>query len=176
MAARSLLSNSTARLGPWTRTYGLTDYQIWTGYRIATRQLNLHHARRLDHNLCRKQPGCPGNEETLAHVFWDCPYAVALWEKLIGHWTGERPSRRRTHDFFDASARRRVVNIPAHRKVLLVIRFPEDGEAAAAHLAHSRNVVSNLAVGGSERRGLSGRDDGNRKYHDQLLDRLHPTT
>ena len=56
------------------------------------------------------------------------PYAVALWEKLIGHWTGERPSRQRTQDFFDASASRRVVNIPAHRKALLAIRFPEAAE------------------------------------------------
>nr|BAP69111.1 RxLR effector candidate protein [Hyaloperonospora arabidopsidis Emoy2] len=104
------------------------DYQVWTGYRIATRHFNLHHAGRLDRNLCRKELGCPGNEETLAHVVWDCPYAVVLWEKLIGHWKWERPSRRRTQDFFDASASRRVVNIPAHRKALLAIRFPEAAE------------------------------------------------
>nr|BAP69110.1 RxLR effector candidate protein [Hyaloperonospora arabidopsidis Emoy2] len=54
----------------------------------------------------------------------------ALWEKLIGHWTGERPSRQRTQDFFDASASRRVVNLPAHLKALLVIHFSEDEEAA----------------------------------------------
>ena len=95
-----------------------------------TRQFNLHHAGRLDRNLCRKEPGYPGNEETLAHVVWDCPYAVALWEKLIVHWTGERPSRRRTQDFFDVSACSRFINIPAHRNALLVICFPEDGEAA----------------------------------------------
>ena len=59
-------------------------------------------------------------------MVWDCPYAVALWEKLIGHWTGERP---RTQDFFDVSASSRFINIPAHRNALLVIRFPEDEEA-----------------------------------------------
>ena len=62
-------------------------------------------------------------------MVWDCPYAVALWEKLIGHWTGERPSRRRTQDFFDVSASSRFINIPAHCNALLVIRFPEDEEA-----------------------------------------------
>nr|BAP69114.1 RxLR effector candidate protein [Hyaloperonospora arabidopsidis Emoy2] len=127
-----------------------------------------------------KATGVSADEKTLAHAFWDCPYAVSLWEKLIGHWTGKRPSRRRTHDFFDACASRRVVNIPAHRKALLTIRFPEDGEAAERMWRRIWHILATLC----QTRLWADRNDavcqaatsGHHKYHDQLLGRLHPTT
>ena len=97
---------------------------------MATRQLNLHHAGRLENNTCRKQPGCRGEVGTWAHLFWDCPYAVALWDKMIGHWTGERATRQRTQQYFSECASRRVVSIPVHRKARLVDRFPDDYDEA----------------------------------------------
>ena len=29
----------------WDHSQGLTDYQVWTGYQVATRQINLQHSR-----------------------------------------------------------------------------------------------------------------------------------
>ena len=90
----------------WNHSQGLTANQVWTGYRIASRLLHLHHAWRLADTTCRKQPGCRGEVETLAHLFWDCPYAVAFWNKLAEQWTGERASRHQTDCFFSACASR----------------------------------------------------------------------
>ena len=112
----------------WDHSQGFTAYQVWTGYRITSRLLHLHHAGRLA--TCRKQPGCRGEVETLAHLFWDCPYAVAFWNKLVEQWTGERASRHQTDCFFSACASRRVGSVPAHRKTLLEGRFQDDWEEA----------------------------------------------
>lgn len=110
----------------WDHSHGLTDFQVWTGYRIATRQLNFHHAERSANNECRKRPGCRGNAETPAHLFWYCPYAQALWAKLVSHWTGERPSTQRTQQFFNACASRRAHFVPPYRTAILDDRFQED--------------------------------------------------
>ena len=125
---RAALSQTPQQV--WDHSQGLTAYQVWTGYRVATRQLNLHHAGRLTNNNCRKQPGCPGGVETLAHLFWDCSYAVAGWTKLVGHWTGERASPQVLKHYFGACASRQVASIPTYRKALLADRFQEDQEAA----------------------------------------------
>ena len=99
----------------WDHSHGLTDLQVCTDYRIATQQLNLHHAGRPANNECRKRPGCRGNVETPAHLFWKCLYAEVLLDKLVGHWTGKRPFRQRTQQFFNACASRRVYYAPLYR-------------------------------------------------------------
>ena len=73
----------------WDHAHGLTEYQVWTCYRIATMQLNIYHENRNDDNSCRAHQACRGVQETQAHIFWDCPKARSCWAKLIGHWTGE---------------------------------------------------------------------------------------
>ena len=95
---RAVLSQTPQQA--WDHSHGLTDFQVWTGYRIVTRQLNLHHAGRSENDECRKRQGCRGKKETPAHLFWECAYAEALWNKLVSQWTGERPSRQRTQQFF----------------------------------------------------------------------------
>ena len=68
----------TGRGGPekptqlWDHNNGLTSYQIWTGYRVATRQLKLYHAARRESNSCRKTPACNVMDETIVHLFWEC--------------------------------------------------------------------------------------------------------
>ena len=94
------------------------------------RQLKLHHAGRSVNDECQKRPGCLGNKETPAHLFWECAYAEALWGKLVSQWTGERPSRQRTQQFFQACASRRMSHVPQHRTAILKDRFQEDREMA----------------------------------------------
>jgi hypothetical protein len=59
----------------WRHRQALTEYQVWVGYRIATRQLNLYHEDRGRDNSCRKLQCCSGIKETLEHIFWACPTA-----------------------------------------------------------------------------------------------------
>ena len=125
---RAVLSQTPQQA--WDHSHGLTDFQVWTGYRIVTRQLNLHHAGRSENDECRKRQGCRGKKETPAHLFWECAYAEALWGKLVSQWTGERPSRQRTQQFFQACASRRVSHVPEHRTAILKDRFQEDREMA----------------------------------------------
>ena len=84
---RAVLSQTPQQA--WDHNNGLTDFQFWTGYRIVTRQLNLHHAGRSVNDECWKRPGCLGNKETPDHLLWECAYAEALWGKLVSHWTGK---------------------------------------------------------------------------------------
>ena len=69
----------------WDHAHGLTEYQVWTCYRVATKQLNLYHENRHLDNSCRADPRCHGVKETAAHIFWECPKSRACLGKLIGH-------------------------------------------------------------------------------------------
>lgn len=69
----------------WRHAHGLTEYQVWTCYRIASMQLNLYHAGRQEDNSCRASSGCHGIKESPAHIFWDCLKARACWGKLLRH-------------------------------------------------------------------------------------------
>uniref|UniRef100_M4BQM1 RxLR effector candidate protein n=1 Tax=Hyaloperonospora arabidopsidis (strain Emoy2) TaxID=559515 RepID=M4BQM1_HYAAE len=62
----------------------------------------------------------------MEHLFWVCPCAVALWTKLVTHWTGERGSRQRTQQFLEACASRQVHAIPKHRTEIVKERFQDD--------------------------------------------------
>ena len=114
----------------WSHDNGISEYQVWTGYRVALGQLNLYHDGRTEDKSCRKNSACRGRDETIKHLFWVCPWAVALWTKLVTHWTGERESRQRTQQFLEAYASRQVQDIPKHRAEIVKERFQDDvGEA-----------------------------------------------
>ena len=83
----------------WDHSNGLTLYQVWTGYRVATR---LYYAARKESNSCRKAPACSGSEETFVPLLWDCTCATAFWNELIGHWTGQAVTRQSTCALFGA--------------------------------------------------------------------------
>ena len=114
----------------WDHSNGLTLYQVWTGYRVATRQLNLYYAARKESNSCRKTPACSGSEETFVPLLWDCTCAAAFWNELIGHWTEQAVTRQSTCALFGACASQRVHHIPEYRAEILADRFQDDVEAA----------------------------------------------
>ena len=35
------------------------------------------------------QPVCSDREETVVHLFIECACVATIWDKLIGHWTGQ---------------------------------------------------------------------------------------
>ncbi|KAF1772446.1 hypothetical protein GQ600_9030 [Phytophthora cactorum] len=77
----------------------------------ATRQLNLHFASRKEDDSCRKSQECAGHPETQPHIFWDCPSAMACWDKLF------------------AGANRQAPSISKHRRNQLDGQFQDDTEA-----------------------------------------------
>lgn len=70
-----------------------TNYQAWSCYRIASKQVTLFHAGRQVDNSCRPVQECLGSKENTAHIFWDCPRPRACWGDLISHWTEEVKDR-----------------------------------------------------------------------------------
>ena len=107
----------------WNHSNGLSDYQVWTGYRIASGQLNFNHSGRHEDNSRKKLLACRGCKETMEHLFWGCTSAAALWAKLVAHLTGKRASGQRTYHFFEACASRQVHYIPLHRNRMLADQF-----------------------------------------------------
>ena len=63
----------------WNHSNGLSDYQVWTGYRIASGQLNFSHSGRHEDNSRKKLLACRGCKETMEHLFWGCTSAPQLF-------------------------------------------------------------------------------------------------
>ena len=55
---------------------------------------------------------------------------LAVWNKLVAHWTGERSFLQQSQKFFSTCASRRIVSIPVHWKALLANWTQENWEAA----------------------------------------------
>ena len=47
----------------WSHDNGISEYQVWTGYRVALGQLKMYHAGRTEDKSCRKILACRGSEE-----------------------------------------------------------------------------------------------------------------
>lgn len=88
----------------WRHSNELTEYQIWVGYRVATRQLSVHDEDRGRDNSCRKLAGCSGVKETLEHIFWECLSAQACWHQLISHWMNETMEAEQLRQFITKCA------------------------------------------------------------------------
>lgn len=128
----------------WDHAHGLTDYQVWTGYRVATRQLNLYHDGRKEDASCKKLQQCAGTKETAAHIFWDCPSAVASWSKLVSHWTGERVAQERTSQLLLNCANRQAPAISRNLQLLIARRFQDDSEAAEKEWKRIWHIMSTV--------------------------------
>ena len=115
----------------WRHADSLSEYQVWTGYRIATNQLNLYHAGRSDDPSCRKLEHCRGRKETVTHLFWDCSNAMACWRLLLCHWSGEGVQESAVSGHFRYFAHRRAPPLPPRLLQLLIDRFGDDHTAAA---------------------------------------------
>ena len=113
----------------WDHAHGLTEYQVWTCYRIATKQLNLYHAGRQEDNSCRASPRCHGVMESSTHIFWNCLKARACWSKLYGHWTGITTAPHVDPGPLLGCATRRAPAIPTRQDHQLLIRLQDDYEA-----------------------------------------------
>ena len=121
MAARSLLSNSTASLGPWTGTYGLSGLDGISDRDTTTLFAPCRAPRPQPLSKATEASGERGDVNARVLGLALCRSTVGKGDRTLD---GGAAMRRRTQDFFDASASRRVVNITAHRKALLAIRFP----------------------------------------------------
>ena len=116
----------------WQHANSLSAYQVWTCYRIATKQLNLYHSGRRADNSCRALSSCQGLKETSAHIFWECAKARACWRKLIGHWTGVRDGRPALSNTSLAGMNRQAPALPARQRLRIHHKLPEDSETGVA--------------------------------------------
>lgn len=126
---------AAAHQGPsqvWRHSNGISDYQVWTCYRIATKQLNIYHADRHADNSCRALAECHGCKETSAHIFWECPKARACWGVHIGHWTGERDERPLRASRFLGSGNRQAPVLPARQRIRIHNQLLDDLDAGVA--------------------------------------------
>lgn len=107
----------------WSQENGLTSYQVWTGYRVATHQLNLHYTDMPPERDCPKLAQCRAIKETHSHIFWECPCAVACWSKLIQHWEGETITSEELRDFKAYCASRQPPPLIKSRKQDFIANF-----------------------------------------------------
>ena len=115
----------------WKHDNGLSDYQVWTAYRVATKQLNFYHAGRVADPSCRALPTCHGVPETSRHVFWDCKKARACWAKFISRWIDASVSSAVVDSCLSNCANRQAPAIPAFQRSRLLERFHDDAAAGA---------------------------------------------
>ena len=118
----------------WKHANGLTEYHVWTCYRVATKQLTLYHAERTLDNSCRKLPQFQGNPETAAQIFRNCPAAQGCWRQLIGCWTGELAPSFVLSNFMSHCVIRQAPPIPRRLVQRLHDRFLDDFDNACANL------------------------------------------
>lgn len=113
----------------WKYDNGLSDYQVWTAYRLATKHLHFYHAGRPTDNRCRALSACHAIPETSRHVFWDCQKARACWNKFLRHWTGAKATPPVLASCLGNCANRQAPIIPASQRALLLERFQDDAPA-----------------------------------------------
>ena len=137
----------------WDHRNGLPPYQVWTGYRVATRQLNLYHAARKENSSCRKTSACSDREKTFVHRFWECACAAAFWKKLIGHWTGQTVTSQSTLCLFGGMCQS-MISPYFHREFgpleLLLDTHVGAAECVCLQLWHVFATMSNTTLGTQE--------------------------
>jgi hypothetical protein len=110
----------------WAHKHELSAYQVWVGYRVAVRQLNLFHEDILLDNSCRKLTACQGHKETLEHIFWECPCAQKSWQRIIQAWTGERWATDRLDSFIGNCASRTAPAVGKPVERWIKNEFPDE--------------------------------------------------
>jgi len=130
----------------WRHGQALTEYQVWVGYRIATRQLNLYHEDRGRDNSCRKLQSCQGVKETPEHIFWACPTARACWRKLTEHWMEERWTEQQVEQLQRQCASRTAPRLSEHTARRLKTDFPDEDEQVAKQWRRIWHIMSSVCV------------------------------
>jgi len=130
----------------WRHHQELTEYQVWVGYRVATRQLNLFHEDRPLDNSCRKLECCAGVKETLEHVFWECPTAKACWQKLICHWMEERWSEAQLTEVQRNCANRQAPTLSVKTARRLKADYPDTEDQVTKQWKRLWHVLSSVCI------------------------------
>ncbi|POM75681.1 LOW QUALITY PROTEIN: RxLR effector candidate protein [Phytophthora palmivora] len=132
----------------WAHRKELTEYQTWVAYRVALRQLNLHHEERVRDNSCRKLPSCQGKKETIEHIFWDCECAQVCWQHVISHWTGETWSLQQIKGYQQYCASRTAPGISKTIAAKLQNRYPDDMEEFIMEWKRMWKLLATISITG----------------------------
>ena len=113
----------------WKHDNGLSDFQVWTAYRIATKRLNFYHTGCPTDNRCRALQERHVVPETSLHLFWECPKVRACWGEFLRHWTGAIATFRVFSRCFGNCVNRQAPEIPALQQSRLLESFQDDAAA-----------------------------------------------